>query len=93
MTESLYVSFECFFLSIQPKFNPTYLSSIKKCIQLKDNDKSEFNFVLVELCSNKNECFLFRCILGAVTVTQKYVSRHSSIAAVSYIQFLHRRFE
>ncbi len=87
------MSFECFLFSIQPKFNPTFLSSVKQCVLPKENDKSEFNCVLVELCSNKNECFLFHCILDAVIVTQKFVSRHLSIVAVNYIRFLHRQFQ
>ncbi len=93
MTKTFYVSFGRFFLSIQPKCNPTFLSSIKRCIELKDNDKSEFNFVLVKLCTSKMEWLLFRCVLDAVIATQKCSSRYSPTAAVSYIQFLHSRFQ
>ncbi len=93
VTKTLCMSFECFFLSIQPNFYHTYHSGIKQCIRLKDNDKSEFNFVLVELCSNRSGCFPFHCNLDAFTVTKKFVSRHLSIAAARTIQFLHRRFQ
>ncbi len=42
-------------LSIQPMLNPLNVSITELCNQLKDNGQSEFDFVLAESGSSKNE--------------------------------------
>ncbi len=78
-----------FYLSIQPNFNPSYGSSIEQCSHLKENDQSEFNFVLAESSAIKYKFHLFHCIQGAFIVTQKLILWYLSIATASHIQFLH----
>ncbi len=71
------------------KFKPSYGSSIGKCSQPIKNDQSEFNFLLAESSSMKNEFHLFHYIQDAFIVTQEYISWYLSIATASFIQFLH----
>ncbi len=44
---------------IQPKLNPSHVTRIKQCNQLKGTYQSEFNFALTESSSSKNQCILF----------------------------------
>ncbi len=89
ITEALYVSSECYILSIQPNFIRSYGSSIEQCSQLKGNDQIEFDFVLAEPSSSKTECTLSHCILDACIVTHKFFSWSISIATANYEPSLH----
>ncbi len=83
MTEPLCMSFECFLLPTQPKFNPIYCLRIKQCIWLKDEDKSEFKAKLTWLNYAQvkaNDPFF-------IAFWMQSLQRKSSIAAVSYIHF------
>ncbi len=59
---------------IQAKINPFYISSIKQCNWKKDNEQSKFDIALAESYSNKIECNVFRRILNAFIVAQKFIS-------------------
>ncbi len=92
-TVTLYEYLECFFLSVQPKLYHTYLSSIKQCIELKDNDKNEFNFVLVEKYSHTNECFLFIALWMQSLLHKSSFYDTNRLRRLATFSFLHRQFQ